>query len=292
MVAPQTRPGADPAPPSRAGRNLPLAIATGVGMGGAAVASLVVVKEAFVVLALVAVLASVWELADALSARRHLVPRVPLLAGTAVTLPVAYLAGLEALLASVALTAAAVVLWRLLAPAREHGGDPTLALRDVTSGVLAVLWLPLLAGFAMLMLREEDGAGRIFLFVLLAVASDTGGYAAGVLFGRHPMAPTISPKKSWEGLAGSGVLGLVAGVAGVVLVLGGSWWAGALVGLAAVTTATLGDLAESVLKRDLGIKDMGSLIPGHGGVMDRLDSLLLSAPVLWLLLGALVPPPA
>ncbi len=286
----QTSPA--PGRPSRAGRNLPLAIATGVGMGGAAVASLVVVKEAFVVLALVAVLASVWELADALSARRHLVPRAPLLVGTAVTLPVAYLGGLEPLLAAVAVTAAAVVLWRLVAPAREHHGDPTLALRDVTSGVLAVLWLPLLAGFAMLMLREEDGAGRIFLFVLLAVASDTGGYAAGVLFGRHPMAPTISPKKSWEGLAGSLVAGLLAGIAGVVLVLGGSWWAGALVGLAAVTTATVGDLSESVLKRDLGIKDMGSLIPGHGGVMDRLDSLLLSAPVLWLLLGALVPPPA
>ena len=164
-----------------------------------------------------------------------------------------------------------------------------LVLRDVTSGVLVALWLPLLAGFTMLMLREDDGAGRIVVFVLLSVASDVGGYVAGVLFGRHPMAPTVSPKKSWEGLAGSVVFCLVAGTASVTLLLGGPWWAGAAVGAAAVLTATLGDLVESVLKRDLGIKDMGSLIPGHGGVLDRLDSLLLSAPVVWLVLGALVP---
>ena len=158
----------------------------------------------------------------------------------------------------------------------------------VLEEVLVVGWLPLLAGFAMLMLAADDGAQRVVVFVLLTVCSDVGGYVAGVLFGRHPLAPTVSPKKSWEGLGGSVVLCLVAGVASVTLMLGGTWWAGALVGLAAVFAATLGDLSESILKRDLGIKDMGTLVPGHGGVLDRLDSLLAVAPTTWLLLHLLV----
>jgi phosphatidate cytidylyltransferase len=141
----------------------------------------------------------------------------------------------------------------------------------------------------MLMLAEDDGPARIVVFILLVVASDVGGYAVGVLFGRHPMAPSVSPKKSWEGFAGSLAAGLGVGVAAVVWLLDGAWWVGAAVGVAAVVTATVGDLGESLLKRDLGIKDMGSLLPGHGGVMDRLDSLLPTAPVVYLLLATLVP---
>ena len=119
--------------------------------------------------------------------------------------------------------------------------------------------------------------------------SDIGGYVAGVLFGRHPMAPTISPKKSWEGFAGSALFTAVGGALLVILLLDGLWWEGVVIGLAAMVAATLGDLGESMIKRDLGIKDMGSLLPGHGGMMDRLDSLLLAAPVTYLLLSWLVP---
>ena len=309
--APAAPPDQRPAP--RAGRNLPAAIGTGLAMGAAVLLSLFVRREAFMVVAGAGVVAGVWELAQALAARRHLVPRVPIMVGAAVTLPVTYVWGANALGLAVLGTALVAVAWRLLAPwphpepegpglpgpagatarpARRRAGvagDPAVLLRDVTSSVLAVLWLPLLAGFTMLMLREDDGAWRILAFVLLPVVSDTGGYAAGVFFGRHPMSPSISPKKSWEGFAGSALAGLVAGVLVVTLGLHGSWWAGAVIGLVAVVTATLGDLAESVLKRDLGIKDMGSLIPGHGGVLDRLDSMLLTAPVLYLLLTWLVP---
>ena len=103
------------------------------------------------------------------------------------------------------------------------------------------------------------------------------------------MAPSVSPKKSWEGAAGSVVACVVAGVWTVIWLLGGSWWVGALLGLALVVTATVGDLTESTIKRDLGIKDMGNILPGHGGVMDRMDSLLLSAPVAWAVLTFLVP---
>jgi phosphatidate cytidylyltransferase len=121
------------------------------------------------------------------------------------------------------------------------------------------------------------------------VLSDVGGYVAGVLFGRHPMAPTVSPKKSWEGFAGSALFTAGGGALLVTLLVDGQVWEGVLIGLAVMTAATLGDLGESMIKRDLGIKDMGSLLPGHGGMMDRLDSLLLTAPVTYLLLSWLVP---
>ncbi len=325
---PETRDAPARRKPS-AGRNLPAAIGTGLLMGGVVLASLFIVKQVFVAVAAFAVMAAVWELADAVAARRHLVPRVPLMAGAAATVVAAYAWGLPGLGAGVLTTTLAAIVWRLLAPwphapdsphfdpqgvterpphpdgvfqparpsaapaglPRRAGlaGDPAVLLRDATSSVLVVLWLPLMAGFTMLMLREDDGALRILTFVLLPVVSDTGGYAAGVFFGRHAMSPSISPKKSWEGFAGSAAAGLVAGILVVTLGLQGAWWAGALIGLTAVVTATVGDLSESVLKRDLGIKDMGSLIPGHGGVLDRIDSMLLTAPVLYLLLMWLVP---
>ncbi|MCC5698057.1 phosphatidate cytidylyltransferase, partial [Klebsiella pneumoniae] len=121
------------------------------------------------------------------------------------------------------------------------------------------------------------------------VVSDTAGYACGVLFGKHPMAPRISPKKSWEGFAGSLVFGMLAGVLSVLLLLGGQWWHGLLFGAALACSATVGDLMESLIKRDLGIKDMGNMLPGHGGLMDRMDSLLPSAAVAWMMLFLLVP---
>jgi phosphatidate cytidylyltransferase len=148
------------------------------------------------------------------------------------------------------------------------------------------VYVPFLAGFAVLMLREDDGVGRVVLFLLVTAASDTGGYVAGVLTGRHPMAPSVSPKKSWEGVAGSLVTAVLVGwLAGDALV-GLAPWQGVLLGVGAVVTATVGDLGESMVKRDLGIKDMGSLLPGHGGFMDRLDSLLPTAPVVHLVLAA------
>ena len=137
-------------------------------------------------------------------------------------------------------------------------------------------------------LDADDGVGAICTFVGVTICSDIGGYVAGVLFGKHPMAPVISPKKSWEGFAGSLVFCVAAGVALVVWFLDGAWWVGVLLGLIAVVMATLGDLCESVMKRDLGIKDMSQIIPGHGGLMDRLDSLLATVAPIWLVLYYLV----
>jgi len=267
----------------RAGRNLPVAIVVGLALLGMVGASLFLVKEVFVAVALVAVGLSLWELAQAFARRGINLPLLPLLVGTAGILLSAYVAGEEALLVSFMLTAGGVVVWRVI----DGTGRP--ALRDSTAAVFAAAWLPFLGGFAMLMLAMPDGARRVLLFVLLAVASDVGGYVAGVLFGRHPLAPSVSPKKTWEGLGGSVLLSCLVGTAGVTWLLGGNPLVGVGLGLAIVATATLGDLAESLIKRDLELKDMGRLLPGHGGVLDRLDSLLLTAPVVHLVLLAFLP---
>ncbi|MFC5380372.1 phosphatidate cytidylyltransferase [Aquipuribacter nitratireducens] len=268
---------------SRAGRNLPAAVAVGTGLGALVALALFVRKEAFVVLTAAAIVLALWELANAFRARRIRIPVVPVVVGAVGMLASAFLAGAEALFVSFALTAFAVLLWRVL-----DGPNPV---RDVTAGVFTAAYVPFLAGFAMLMLAAPDGAYRVLAFLMVAIGSDVGGYAFGSVWGKHPLAPNVSPKKSWEGLLGSAVFAVVLGVLGVVLGLGGPWWVGALLGLVVVVTATVGDLSESLLKRDLGIKDMGSLLPGHGGIMDRLDSLLPAAPVAYVLLTLLVPLP-
>lgn len=271
-------------PPRRAGRNLPAAIGVGAALAGVVVASLLLVKEVFLLVVVAAVLVAVVEVSGALAHRHLRAPRVPVLLGSVAMLALAYTVGAQGLVVAYGLTALAVLLWRV-----AEGRDG--AVPDVTAGVLVVSWLPLLAGTAVLMLAVDDGALRVLTFIAGVVANDVGGYVAGVLAGRHPMAPTVSPKKSWEGLGGSLALSLVVGVVCVVLLLDGPWWGGVVLGLATGVTATFGDLAESMLKRDLGIKDMGSFLPGHGGVMDRLDSLLVTAPVAWLVLAAVVPVP-
>ena len=267
---------------SRAGRNLPAAIGVGVGLALLLIGSVYVWKPAFVVVLAAAVVLGLSELTNAFAAGRVRIPLVPVGVGGVAIVVSAYAGGTEPLLVALTLTFLAVLLWRL-------PENPAGYVRDMTAGVFATMYVPFLAAFAALLVREDDGADRVIVFVLLTVLSDIGGYAAGVLFGRHPMAPKVSPKKSWEGAVGSALFSAVGGAIAVPLMLDGPVWAGVVVGLAAMAAATLGDLGESMIKRDLGIKDMGSLLPGHGGLMDRLDSLLLSAPVTYLLLTWLVP---
>jgi phosphatidate cytidylyltransferase len=276
----------EPVPPperrGRAGRNLPAAVGVGAGLGAVILLSLYLWKDAFVGVVAVAVVLGVWELTNALAGARIRVPVVPVALGAVAMLVAAYAGGPEPMLVALALTVLGVLVWRL--PEDPEGYVP-----DVTAGVFVALYVPFLAAFALLLLRPEDGADRVVAFILLTVLSDVGGFAAGVLLGRHPMAPSVSPKKSWEGFAGSAVFCAAGGALIVTTMLGGTAPEGVLVGLALMLTGTLGDLGESMIKRDLGIKDMGSLLPGHGGLLDRLDSLLPSAPVAYLLLTWLVP---
>jgi phosphatidate cytidylyltransferase len=267
---------------SRAGRNLGAAIGVGLSLGAVIVLSLVVWRPAFLGVLLAAVLVGVVELTRALRAGRFQAPLIPLLVGAVAMIALAWTRGPTGLVTGFLVTALAVVLWRL-------ADGPSGYLRDASAGVLVALYVPLLAGFAALLLAPEDGAARVFTFIAVVVCSDVGGYAAGVLFGKHPMAPSISPKKSWEGMAGSVLACMGVATLLIWLWLGGPWWGGLVFGAAIAVSATVGDLAESLIKRDLGIKDMGNLLPGHGGLMDRLDSLLPSAAVAYLLLALLVP---
>jgi len=267
------------AKPHRGGRNLPAAIGVGVALGALIVATLTLYRPSFVFVILAAVGIAVVELVTAISTVEARPSLVPLLAGAGAMEAVAWFRGPDGLVGALLLTVLGLLIWRLADGAAGY-------LRDVGAGALVALYVPFLAGFAVLLAHAGDGAARIILFILVVVCSDTGGYAVGVLFGRHPMAPMVSPKKSWEGMAGSLVAGSVGGVLMMTLCFHHAWWQGVLFGLALVVTATLGDLGESMIKRDLGLKDMGRLLPGHGGIMDRLDSLLPCAPVAYLLLSA------
>ncbi len=266
--------GPDAKGPSRAGRNLGAAVAVGVGLGAVVLASLFVRQEAFLVVVSAAVLVAVREMHQALSHAQLAVPVVPVAVGSVSMVVGAYVRGADALTVTFGLTVVAVLLWR--ASEGVHGAVP-----DISAGVLVALYPCFLAGFASLMLAAPDGSWRIVTFILVTICSDIGGYVAGVFFGRHPMAPSVSPKKSWEGFTGSVLACATAGAVSLPLFLDGAWWAGALLGAVVATGATVGDLMESTIKRDLGIKDMGNVLPGHGGIMDRLDSLLITAPLVW-----------
>ncbi|MDX3195526.1 phosphatidate cytidylyltransferase [Streptomyces sp. MN03-5084-2B] len=278
-----------PAPPeavkkaSKAGRNLPAAIGVALLLGAAIIVSLLTVRFVFIGIIAVAIAVGTFEFAGVLRRVAGIkVAVVPVIVGGQAMIWLAWPFGREGALTAFVLTVLACLLWRLPGGAKGY-------LRDISASTFAAAYLPLFAAFAAMLVPPEDGVGRVLTFLIGVVASDTGGYIAGVLGGKHPMAPTISPKKTWEGFAGSVIGGVVAGALTLGLLLDGHVWQGVIFGVAIVLTATLGDLVESLIKRDLGVKDMGTLLPGHGGIMDRLDSLLPSAVVSWLLLSAFVP---
>ncbi|MGC0385383.1 phosphatidate cytidylyltransferase [Streptomyces sp. SAI-129] len=277
--APQPAQSQPPPQKKSAGRDLGAAIGVGVGLGVVIIASLFVVKAVFVGVIAVAVVVGLWELTKRLEERKGIkAPLVPLAIGGAAMVIAGYARGAEGAWVAMALTALAVLVWRMTEPPEGY-------LKDVTAGLFAAFYVPFLATFVAMMLAADDGAWRVLVFLILTVVSDTGAYAVGWRFGRNKLAPRISPGKTREGLLGAVAFAMAAGALCVqFLIDDGTWWQGLLLGLVVAVSATLGDLGESMIKRDLGIKDMGTLLPGHGGIMDRLDSLLPTAPVVWLLL--------
>ncbi|MBQ0865404.1 phosphatidate cytidylyltransferase [Streptomyces sp. RK75] len=267
----------------RAGRDLRAAIGVGLGLGAVILAALFFYKPVFLGVIVLAVVVGLWELTSRLRERKDIrAPLVPLALGGAAMTIAGYVRGAEGAWVAMALTALAVLAWRMTQPPADY-------LRDVTAGLFAAFYVPFLATFVALMLAADDGPWRVLTFLILTVVSDTGAYAVGWRFGRRKLAPRISPGKTREGLIGAVTFAMGAGaLCTQFLIDGGSWWQGLLLGLAVSVSATLGDLGESMMKRDLGIKDMGTLLPGHGGIMDRLDSLLPTAPVVWLLLVVFV----
>ena len=298
LAPPPTRNRAPLPATGRAGRNLPAAVGVAVVLIGAVLASLLFYKVAFVGVVVVAVCGALWELAGAFARKGIRLPLAPLWLGSIGMAVCAWTIGAEAALGAYLATAGACVLWCFMNQAEAESGtdfeapdhmiprtDEHDAVRrsrsaEASASVFAATYLPFLASFAVLVTAQDHGVGKVLMLIALPVANDTGGWLAGITLGRHPMAPRVSPKKSWEGFAGSMIATVCTG-AGCLWALGEPWWAGAALGAAIVVVSTLGDLGESLLKRDLGLKDMGTLLPGHGGLMDRLDSILVAAPVVY-----------
>jgi phosphatidate cytidylyltransferase len=270
---------------SRAGRNLPAAIGVGVLLGGSIIAILLFAPRVWVGVVAVAMAVATHEVVRRLRDGGFSIPVLPLLVGGQAIIWLTWPFGATGALGAFGATVVLCLIWRLLSGGLKVA--PTNYLRDVAVTIFLATWIPLFGAFGALLIYPDDGAGRVFCLMLGVVASDVGGYVAGVLFGRHPMAPAISPKKSWEGLAGSMVLGITVSVLTVQFLLDKPGWVGIPLGIMLVVTGTLGDLVESQVKRDLGIKDMGTLLPGHGGLMDRIDSVLPSAVATWIVLTLL-----
>ncbi|MGV0742147.1 phosphatidate cytidylyltransferase [Mycolicibacterium sp. XJ870] len=277
--------GEPPKKQSRAGRNLPAAIAVGAGLGGSVIAILLFAPRWWLLVLAVAVPIATHEVTRRLREAGYAIPIIPLLIGGQAMLWLTWPFGAAGAIGGYAGTVVVCMIWRLVGQGLHNA--PQNYLRDISATVFLATWVPLFMSFAALLVYPDDGGARVLCFMLGVAFSDIGGYVAGVLFGKHPMVPAISPKKSWEGLGGSLVFGMTASILAVVFLLDKPWWAGAALGLMLVITGTLGDLVESQFKRDLGIKDMGTLLPGHGGLMDRIDAMLPSAVATWIVLSLL-----
>ncbi|MCS5714470.1 phosphatidate cytidylyltransferase [Herbiconiux sp. CPCC 205716] len=280
---------------ARSGRNLVSAILIGVVLAGVMIVSLVVIKELYLVLAVVLVTFGTLELATALRVAKLHVARIPTVVAGVAVVPAAYYWGATGQWLVALAGMLLVTLWRLVEVAvrqpRSQGARPDARglLKDLGAGIFVQVYVSFLASISVLLLAQDGGQWWVLSFIVVVVLVDVGAYASGLNFGKHPMAPTISPKKTWEGLAGAALAALVGGVLLSIFVLGQPWWFGLLFGAVITFTATVGDLSESLLKRDIGIKDMSSWLPGHGGFLDRLDSILPSAAaayLLWVIFGS------
>jgi len=281
------QPAAGPPPQkkSRAGRNLPAAIAVGCVMGFGMIAILLYVPYVWILVVALAMAVATHEVVRRLREAGYVIPIWPLLIGGQAMIWLTWPFGTKGALGAFGGTVLVCLIWRLLANGLSSA--PQNYLRDVSATIFLAAWIPLFGAFGALLIYPGDGWARVLTMLLAVVFSDIGGYTAGVLFGKHPMVPAISPKKSWEGFAGSLLCGTAAAVLAVMFLLERPSWIGIPLGIFLVITGTLGDLVESQVKRDLGIKDMGTLLPGHGGMMDRIDSILPSAAATWIVLTLL-----
>jgi phosphatidate cytidylyltransferase len=273
------------------GRSLSKSISVGLLLGGIFLFTILTFDGVmFMAFVAAAAGAGAWELSTALRLKGWYVPRVPAVVGSVVIMPATYFFGQEAQwLISIAIVAA-LIIWRTIHLLWERRVAPIQALqntlRDYAAAAFLVIYLPLTCSFSVMLLRRpDDGQWWVLTFVLTVAMIDTFGYLVGRKLGRHKLAPGVSPKKTIEGLLASITAGLVAAICSAVFWLHIEWWWGVILAAAMTLTAVFGDLAESLIKRDLGVKDMSSWLPGHGGVMDRLDSILPSALVMFIIVS-------
>lgn len=279
------KPVDEPKKSSRAGRNLPAAIAVGVVLGALAIGILLFAPMGWLPVLAVAIPIATHEVIRRLRDAGYALPVLPLLIGGQAMIWLTWPYGVAGVLGAYGGTIVVCMVWRLVG--HGLGEQPVNYLRDISASILLATWVPLFASFSALLIFQDHGGGRVFTVIATVVFADIGGYVAGVLFGKHLMVPAISPKKSWEGLGGSLLFGITAAVLSVAFLMEKPAWVGVPLGLMLVITGVFGDLVESQVKRDLGIKDMGRLLPGHGGVMDRIDAMLPSAVTGWIVLSLL-----
>jgi phosphatidate cytidylyltransferase len=270
---------------SRAGRDLPAAIGVGVLLGGMAIGTLLFWPIGWLPILAVFIPIATLEVIRRLREAGYDLPAIPLLVGGQAMIWLTWPYGVAGLLGAYGGTIVVCMVWRLVGQGLRQ--QPVNYLRDISATILLATWAPLFASFSALLIFQDHGGARVFTVIATVVFADIGGYVAGVLFGKHLMAPAISPKKSLEGLGGSMVFGITAAVLSLTFLMDKPAWVGVPLGLMLVITGVLGDLVESQVKRDLGIKDMGTLLPGHGGIMDRIDAMLPSAVAGWIVLTLL-----
>jgi phosphatidate cytidylyltransferase len=261
------------------GRSLSKSVFYGIVLGVAFLLSILIVKELFIVLVAAAIGFGAWELSTALRQKGWYVPRIPAVIGSVLIMPATYIWGVSGQWGSTLATSLALMVWRLvhILWEKRRSVEQTFAdtIRDLSAAAFLIVYLPLTLSFSVLLLKHNPA--WVLCFVIPVALIDTSGYLVGRKLGRHKLAPGVSPKKTWEGLLASIIAGVLSSVALVVFVAHQAWWAGLILSAVLILAAVFGDLAESLIKRDLGIKDMSSLLPGHGGIMDRLDSLLPAA---------------
>ncbi|WP_300907865.1 phosphatidate cytidylyltransferase [Corynebacterium stationis] len=274
-----------PKPKNSAGRNLPVAIGVGIGLGALVIFTMWAGQLAWYIVVAAAVAVAMWEVLTRLREHSYYLPRTLMILGGQAMVWSSWPLETKGLMAVYVISVLALMFGRLFHNGRHR--PPINYLRDMSVGVFVLTWIPMFGSFAAMLSATSQGAATILVFMLCVVASDTGGYITGVMFGSHPMAPAVSPKKSWEGFAGSIVFGMVTGALSIHFLLEREAWVGAIMGLGLVVCASLGDLVESQFKRELGIKDMSNILPGHGGLMDRLDGMLPAAMVTWVAISFL-----
>lgn len=262
---------------ARTGRPLLRAILVGLALGGALLVSLIVVKELYMLFAAALIGFTSFELASALRYAGRDVPRIPTVVVAVAVVPAAFYWGAMGHWLVTLGGTAVITIWRLveLAWPRNRVSGTSL-LKDIGAGAFIMAYVAFMGGYTVLLTAQDGGQWWTLAFLIVVVSVDTGAYAAGLAFGRHKMAPIISPGKTWEGFAGAFVVAIGAGILLALFMLQQPWWVGVILGVVLLGTATIGDLAESLIKRDLGIKDISTWLPGHGGFLDRVDSSLLS----------------
>jgi phosphatidate cytidylyltransferase len=258
----------------RAGRKLIPSIFVGFAILGIVFGALKIDPLIFALVVWLTMLLATREIVRAYKAGGIIIPEFLMYFATTALMWSSWFGRLTGLAVATAIVVPNVMVFLLLASPKDF-------VKRSTAAAFAIFYVPFLSGFILLIGHDTEPIKKVFTLTVLVSCNDTFAYFSGLLFGKHLLAPSVSPKKTWEGVIGSIFFTTIGATLVFYFILHDKWWLGAMIGVMGVVTATCGDLIESALKRDLHIKDMGAMLPGHGGVLDRVDSLLFTGPSVW-----------